>query len=198
MRKLAIALLPIVLALPGTPVSAQDRTAPLPDGLAPSREAGVRGLYAEAAFGRIDVRDTLENLDSACKARATGAKVDGRDLLWKGKHRLYRSHRSVALVDDTPTIKVDSEACSATITLSRSATVKTGSWPGIRTGDWIGEHPQCTRVRRCRPRMVAGVTAQCADLGGGLGGSTICYPCRTISARTWSWPGRPTPMTAAA
>lgn len=175
MKALAIVLPLILLSVPCTSALAQDRIAPLPLGLEPSKEAKVRGMYAEAIFGRIDVRDDLEALETECKTRGIDARVEGRDLLWKGKDALYRSDASVAVFEDTPTIKVDHQACSAVITLSRSVTAKSGPWSDIRTADWIDKPPPCERFHRCKTTIVAGVKAQCVDLGDGLVGSSICY-----------------------
>ena len=175
MRLFAIMLLSVVLAVLATRASAQDLIAPLPHGFEPSSEPKVHGLYAEAEFGRIDVKDDLDALEAECKARGIDARVEGRELLWKGKQRLYRTRASVAVIEDTPTIKADRQACSATITLSRSVMAKSGPWSSIKTADWIDQHPQCTRFRRCKTATIAGVKAQCADLGDGLVGSTICY-----------------------
>ncbi|MEP7008415.1 MAG: hypothetical protein ABI810_20720 [Sphingomonas bacterium] len=175
MKALAIVLPLILLSVPGRSALAQDRIAPLPAGIEPSKDAKVQGLYAESTFGRIDVRDDLEAFEAECKTRGIDARVEGRDLLWKGKHALYRSHASVAVFEDTPTIKVDRQACSAVITLSRSVTAKSGPWSDIRTSDWIDRPPECSRFHRCKTGVVAGVKAQCADLGDGLVGSSICY-----------------------
>ncbi|MGH6614025.1 hypothetical protein [Sphingomonas sp.] len=168
-------LLSIVSAVLGTRASAQDLIAPLPQGFAPSSEPKVHGLYAETEFGRIDVKDDLEALEAECKARGTDARVEGRELLWKGKRRLYRTPASVAVIEDTPTIKADRQACSATITLSRSVMAKSGPWSSIKTADWIDQHPKCARFPRCKTATIAGVKAQCVDLGDGLVGSAICY-----------------------
>jgi len=172
---LSIVLPLMLLPLPCAAASAQDRIAPLPAGIAPSKDAKVRGLYAEAQFGRIDVRDDLEALEAECKTRGIDVRVEGRDLLWNGKHALYRSQASVAVIEDAPAIKVDHQACSAVITLSRSVAAKSGPWSEIRTYDWIDQHPECSRFRRCKIATVADVKAQCVDLGDGLVGSTICY-----------------------
>jgi hypothetical protein len=175
MKALAIVLPLILLSAPGTSALAQDRIAPLPLGLEPSKDAKVQGLYAEDTFGRIDVRDDLEALETECKTRGIDARVEGRGLLWKGKRALYRSHASVAVFEDTPTIKVDRKACSAVITLSRSVTVKPGPWSDIRTSIWMDQHPQCSGLQRCTIATVVGVEAQCVDLGDGFVGTTICY-----------------------
>ncbi|QNQ10575.1 hypothetical protein [Sphingomonas alpina] len=175
MKALAIVLPLVLLPFACSFAQAQDRTAPLPAGIAPSKEAMVQGLYAEAGFGRIDVRDDLEALETECKTRGVDARVEGRDLLWKGKHAIYRSHANVAVFEDTPTIKVDRQACSAKITLSRSVTAKSGPWSEIRTSEWINQHPPCSRFSRCWTRIIASVNTQCTDLGDGLVGSTICY-----------------------
>jgi hypothetical protein len=175
MRLFAIMLLSIVSVVLGAQASAQDLIAPLPRRFEPSSEPKVHGMYAETEFGRIDVRGDLEALEAECKARGVDARIEGRELLWKGKQRLYRTRASVAVIEDTPTIKADRQACSATITLSRSVMAKSGPWPSIKTGHWIDQYPQCTRFRRCNTATIAGVKAQCADLGDGLVGSTICY-----------------------
>jgi hypothetical protein len=61
------------------------------------------------------------------------------------------------------------------ITLSHSATVRTGPWSTIRTPEW-GDRPlECLRFHRCWKAKIAGVKAQCSDLGDGLMGSTLCY-----------------------
>jgi hypothetical protein len=177
-KRLAL-LLPLLLSaaltVAGTPASARDRIAPLPEGVQPSGGKKVHGLYAEAGFSRVDVNEDLETLDSECKARGVDARIEGRDLAGKGKERLYRTRTSVAVFEDTPTIKVDRQACSAVITLSRSATVRTGPWSSIRTPDWGSQPLECPRFHRCWASKVAGVKAQCSDLGDGLMGSTICY-----------------------
>jgi hypothetical protein len=175
MKLFAIMLLSVVSTVLGAPTSTQEPIAPLPHGFEPSSEPKVHGLYAEAEFGRIDVNEDLEALEVECKARGVDAKVEGRELLWKGKQRLYRTHASVAVIADTPTIKADRQACSAMITLSRSVMAKSGPWSSIKIGHWIDQYPQCTRFRRCNKATIAGVKAQCADLGDGLVGSTICY-----------------------
>jgi hypothetical protein len=176
MSRIAIALLPFVLAMCVVPALAADRVAPLPEGIAPSGQPMIRGLYAEAEFGRIDVRDDLETLEADCKSRGVDPKVEGRDFLWKGKRRIYRGGTSVAVFEDTPTIKVDGKACSAVISLQRTVTAASGSWEKIRTTDWVAEPPTCAKVRRCvTTRVIAGVAAQCVDLGDGLVGSTMCF-----------------------
>jgi hypothetical protein len=172
---LAILLLSVVLAVVCTPASARDRIAPLPEGVQPSGGKKVHGLYAESAFSRVDVNADLEALESECKARGVDPKIEGRDLAEKGKQRLYRTRTSVAVFEDTPTIKADRQACSAVITLSRSATVRTGPWESIRTPQWSDRPLICPRFHRCWRSMFAGVKAQCVDLGDGLMGSTICY-----------------------
>ncbi|MEA3040227.1 MAG: hypothetical protein QOE79_2740 [Sphingomonadales bacterium] len=169
-------LLPLALAMAGAPASARDRIAPLPDGIQPSTAKKVHGLYAEGAFRLVDVDEDLERLESECKDRGVDAKVEGRDLAHKGMQRLYRTRTSVAVFEDTPTINVDRQACSAVITLSRSATVRTGPWPTIRTPDWNSEPVECLRfLHRCWKSKVAGVKAHCVDQGDGLVGTTLCY-----------------------
>jgi hypothetical protein len=172
---LAILLLSAILAVLGAPASARDRIAPLPEGVQPSGGKKVHGLYADVVFSRVDVNDDLAALESECKARGVDAKIEGRDLAGKGKQSLYRTRTSVAVFEETPTIKVDRQACSAVITLSRSATARTGPWSTIKTPDWDDQHPNCSRFRRCWTSKIAGVKAQCADLGDGLMVSTICY-----------------------
>jgi hypothetical protein len=172
---LAFTLLSVILTVIGAPAFARDRIAPLPDGIQPSGGKKVRGLYADVVFSRVDVNEELEALESECKDRGVDAKIDGRDLADKGKQRIYRTRTSVAVFEDTPTIKTDRQACTAVITLSRDATVRTGPWSTIRTPEWGGEPPECPRFHRCWKSKVAGVKAQCVDLGDGLVGSTICY-----------------------
>lgn len=173
--RLAILLLSVVLAVADTPASAQDRIAPLPEGIQPSGGKKVHGLYAEAGFSRIDVNEDLAALESECKDRGVDARIEGRDLAEKGMQRLYRTRTSVAVFEDTPTITVDHQACSAVITLSRSATIRTGPWSSIRTPDWGSQPLECPRFHRCWSSKFAGVKAQCIDLGDGLMGSTLCY-----------------------
>jgi hypothetical protein len=173
-KRLAL-LIPIALVVLGTPASARDRIAPLPDGIKPSDGKKVRGLYAEMAFSRVDVNEELQALESECKDRGIDSKIEGRDLAEKGKQRLYRTRTSVAVFEDTPIIKADRQACSAVITLSRTATVRTGPWSSIRTPDWGSQPPECPRYHRCWATKMAGVKAQCIDLGDGFMGSTLCY-----------------------
>jgi hypothetical protein len=174
-RTLAIALLSIVMAAGGTPASARERIASLPEGVQPSGQKKVRGLYAEVEFGRNDVNQELEALEEECKAGGVEARIEGRDLAWKGKKRLYRTRTSVAVFEDTPTITADRKACSAVITLTRTATVRTGPWPSIKTADWADPPPACARHARCWASKPAGIEARCIDLGDGLNGSTLCY-----------------------
>jgi hypothetical protein len=164
-----------LLAVVAMPASARDRIAPLPERVQPSPGKKVHGLYADVVFSRVDVDEELEALDSECKARGVDPKIEGLDLAEKGIQRIYRTRTSVAVFEDDPTIKADRQACSAVVTLSRSATVRTGLWPTIRTPEWSREPPECLRFHRCWTSKVAGVKAQCIDLGDGLVGSTICY-----------------------
>lgn len=151
-------------------------TAPLPEGLAPSGEAKVRGLYAESKFGRIDVNQALEQLESDCASQGTKAKIEGRDLQWSGKRRLYRSRDSIAVFEDAPTIKADPKTCTARISLLRSVRVTDASRDSLLAAGWIREHPKCGRfIPRCSPEVVAGVKAMCVNLGDGLVGSSVCY-----------------------
>ncbi|MFL6857687.1 MAG: hypothetical protein ACJ8EB_07230 [Allosphingosinicella sp.] len=172
---LAIMLLSAVLAVAGTRASARNRIAPLPEGVQPSGEKKVHGLYAETEFSRVDVNADLEALESECKERGVDSTIEGRGLAEKGKQRLYRTRTSVAVFEDTPTITVNHQACSAVITLSRSATARTGPWSSIKPLQWTDPQPACPRFHRCWTAKVAGVKAQCIDLGDGLVGSTICY-----------------------
>jgi len=153
--------------------------APLPEGIAASDSAKVPGLYAESKFGRTDVNETLEQLETDCTSRGVKPKIEGRDLQWSGKRRIYRSRQHIAVFEDSPSIRTDPQACSAQITLIRIVSITAGSDnpSGI---DWIGEHPKCDggpRIypRRCTDDVVAGVKAICANLGDGFVGSTVCY-----------------------
>jgi hypothetical protein len=169
-------LLPLALAIAAGPASARDRIAPLPDGIQPSPAKKVHGLYAESTFSSVDVDEDLERLESECKDRGVDAKVEGRDLADKGMQRIYRTRTSVAVFEDAPTVTVDRQACSAVVTLSHSATVRTGPWPTIRPPDWNSEPVDCRRfLHRCWKSKVAGVKAQCVDQGDGLVGTTLCY-----------------------
>ena len=174
MRTRTFVVLSAVLSVLGTPALARP-IAPLPEGVQPSGQKDVRGLYAEVEFGRYDVNESLEALEAECKTRGMEPKVEGRDLAWKGKQRIYRTRTSVAVVEDAPTIAVDPKACSATITLSRSVTARTGSWPTIKTADWADPPPPCKRYTRCWMSKTGGIRAQCVDLGDGLNGSSLCY-----------------------
>jgi hypothetical protein len=174
-KRPALVLLPVVAALLATPASARESVAPLPEGVQASNAAKVHGLYADVEFSRVDVNSELEALESECKARGREPRIEGRELAEKGKLRIYRSRISVAVFEDAPTLKVDREGCSAVITLARTATVRTGPWPSIRTYDWDDQPPSCDRLLRCWRTKVAGVKAQCVDLGDGLMGSSLCY-----------------------
>lgn len=151
-------------------------SAPLPEGLAPSGEAKVRGLYAEAGYGRIDVNEAVEQLESGCADRGAAAKIEGRGLLWSGKRRIYRSRESIAVFEDTPTIAADPKACTARISLVRSIRVTAASRDDLLAAGCIEGRPKCGRfVNRCTNETVAGVKAICVNLGDGLVGSTVCY-----------------------
>jgi hypothetical protein len=173
--KRPLLLLTLAIGAIATPASARDRLAPLPEGLQPSGGKKVHGLYAESRFSSVDVNEQLEALDAECKARGADAKVEGRGRAGEGMQRIYRTRTSVAVFEDTPTIRADRQACTAVITLERSTTVRTGPWSIIRTPEWSAQPLECPRFHRCWTAKIAGIEAQCSDLGDGLMGATLCY-----------------------
>lgn len=175
MRPIAAALVAIFLALTAVPAFAAAWLAPLPDGMAASKQSRVRGLYAESRFMRIDVNERLETFEAACKARGVEPRIAGRDLLSGGIRRIYRSAAGLAIFEDTPSISTDDDACTASVSLDRSVEIKPGPRGRFLTGDWIDKHPECDWLRRCQTGEVAGVQARCFDLGDGFVGTIVCY-----------------------
>ena len=168
------------LATPGTGATARPlREAPLPGGIAPSTREKISGLYAESLYGRTDVIAAVEQLEEACAARGLSARVEGRDLLWKGRQRLYRSPTSVANYDDQPTLTSDKTSCTGQVRLVRQATILPATAGNLEKMGWLNERPTCPggprRLGRCNETGFAGLQAMCIDLGDGFVGSTLCY-----------------------
>jgi hypothetical protein len=170
------AVLSALLVMALSPSLAMGRTAPLPEGLAASNQGKVQGLYAESQFGRTDVNEAVATLEENCKGRGTEARIDGRELLWRGMRRIYRTRDNVAVIEDAPTIEAQPASCSARISLRRNHIVSSGSPDSLQAAGWIEKRPTCgARIHRCTLQTIAGVSAQCVDLGDGLVGSTLCY-----------------------
>jgi len=174
-RALSVSL--VVFATPGPGVTAVPLPeAPLPSGVSPSNDEKVPGLYAESSYGLIAVIAEVERLEEDCAARGTPARIDGRELLWKGQRRLYRSRSTIADHDERPTVTSDKASCKARVTLVRSFKVMPATGENLERAGWSGERPSCGyRNRKCREGIFAQVKARCVDLGDGLVGSTTCY-----------------------
>lgn len=152
------------------------RKAPLPDGLAPSGEPAVRGLYAQSVYSLIEVTESLTQLATACRQRGKTLKVEGRDLLRKGTRRLYRSADRVALFRDDPAIESDAQACTATITLVRRSMVTPARPEDLQAAGWLEVRPTCpNRAKGCKKTQIAGLAAMCGERGEGPSGTTICF-----------------------
>ncbi|UKK82915.1 hypothetical protein L7H23_10055 [Sphingopyxis sp. BSN-002] len=175
MKPIVAALVALFLALTASPASAADWLAPLPEGTAGSKQAPIRGLYAEFRFSRADVNERLETLEATCRERGIEPRIAGRDLLSEGVRRIYRGSAGLAIFEDAPSIATDSDACTASISLRRSVEIKPGPRGRFLTDDWIKEQPKCSWFSRCRSGEVAGVQARCFDLGDGLVGTIVCY-----------------------
>ena len=169
-----------LVAAPGVNATASPlREAPLPGGGRPSTREKGSGLYAESLYGRTDVIAAVEQLEEECTARGVSARVAGRDLLWKGTQRLYRTRTSVANYDEQPTFTSDTTSCSGQVSLVRQATILPATPDNLEKLGWLNERPACPSgsrwLRRCSETTVAEVKAICVDLGDGLVGSTLCY-----------------------
>src|SRR6478609_8475083 len=139
----AVALLVIVVA-PALAGSANGlREAPLPSGVNPSPDEKVRGLYAESSYGRTDIIAEVARLEKDCAARGTPAQIDGRDVIWKGQRRLYRTRDTIADYNDIPTIKSNSASCKALVTLVRSVRVLPSTPENLQRAGWLNEIPPC-------------------------------------------------------
>ena len=173
--QLAVRLLAFCLVATASPLLAQQPLAPLPEGVAPSGQARIAGLYAESEeFTRIDVTETLETLEATCKARGTPAKVEGRDLLGKGKRQIFRTQKLLAVFEYAPRIETDEKGCTGRVSLVRS--VRSGPWDKSRAADWIDRQPKCERPYSCRSQVIAGVQAMCGRASGdSFVGTSVCY-----------------------
>jgi len=183
----AVALLALVAATALAGAANGLSEAPLPSGVSPSHDEKVRGLYAESTYyGRTDVIAEVARLEEDCTAHGTTAQIDGRDALWRGQRRLYRSRTAIADYADTPTIRVDSASCKALVTLARSVEVMPATPENLQKVGWLDEIPPCSTGRfrrRCRDDIVAQVEARCIDLGDGFVGSVLCYSTQNDLSR---------------
>ncbi|PSJ36492.1 hypothetical protein [Allosphingosinicella deserti] len=139
----------------------------------------MSGLYAESRYGLTDVIAAVEQLEAECTARGVSAHVDGRDLLWKGVQRLYRSPTSVANYYERPTFRSDRTRCTGHVSLVRQATILPATAENLEKMGWSYERPTCPTGRRsltrCNESSFADVQAICVDFGDGFVGWISCY-----------------------
>lgn len=192
MTRTIVALLTLSLLVAVESAFAAEQIAPLPPSITPSGQAKVRGLYVEAEIGDLYASSEIESLEAACKDRGIDAEVERRDLLWKGKRRIYRIRQSIVIFEERPTVETGPDDCVASVSLRPAVIAKQGI--GERTDDWIDPHmKKCGgRSVTCRTEKVAGVAARCVNSSNGFDGVVTCYSIQQdlsrdliLSRSTW-------------
>lgn len=156
--------------------------APLPDGYSRGQDHLVLGLYAEVGgLSSTTDEQEIDELRAVCTAAGKQIQWRDRDKADKGIVRIYRTRAAVVVIRDAVYLTTDRANCTASYTVKREITARTGLWKYEDVPYFRSPNLSCGGRRLghlCSQSIIAGIRATCINNGDGLVGSIDCVSQR--------------------